>query len=285
MSSTITYKGNTLTTVNNQTRVLNTSGKWLEDDITIVDVTQSGGGTPAISVVDTLDAKGGTVRTITALDISDTTATASDVAIGKYFYTSDGIKTAGSNSGGGGTPSATAHTIYFEFSDNTNATITAYYDDSFISSAITATTPTMYGEKTVTFAQLDSVTWYELVTIPIGVELIDFSKVKEDYVIRSDGSESAEQWYACSDYTPIASGMTFTYRGCRWFYAAYYDSSKTFISSFYIDNNKTSVSQDNSNVGIGELSTGIPANAAYIRISSAGSPDNNNNKLSLIRTA
>lgn len=160
MSSTITYKGNTLTTVNNQTKVLNTRGTWLEDNITITDVTSSGGGTPAISVVDTLDTKGGTVRTITALDISDTTATASDVAVGKYFYTSGGIKTAGSNNGGGGTPSATAHAIYFEFSDNTNTTITAYYDDSFISSAITATTPTTYGQKTVTLAQLDGVTWY-----------------------------------------------------------------------------------------------------------------------------
>lgn len=58
------------------------------------------------------------------------------------------------------TPSATAHTIYFEFSDGTDTTITAYYDDSFISNAITATTPTTYGQKTVTLAQLDGVTWY-----------------------------------------------------------------------------------------------------------------------------
>lgn len=62
---------------------------------------------------------------------------------------------------GGGTPSATQHTIYFEFSDSTDATITAYWDDSFISDAITATTPTTYGSKTVTLAQLDNVTWYE----------------------------------------------------------------------------------------------------------------------------
>lgn len=38
MGATITYKGNTLTTVTNQTRTLNTSGKYLEDNITIVDV-------------------------------------------------------------------------------------------------------------------------------------------------------------------------------------------------------------------------------------------------------
>lgn len=64
--------------------------------------TGSGGGTPAISVVDTTDSHGGTVRTITALDISDTTAVASDVASGKYFYTAAGVKTQGSASGGGG---------------------------------------------------------------------------------------------------------------------------------------------------------------------------------------
>lgn len=46
MSSTVTYKGSTLTTVDNQTRVLETSGKYLEDDITIVDVT--GGGSPTL---------------------------------------------------------------------------------------------------------------------------------------------------------------------------------------------------------------------------------------------
>lgn len=44
MSTTVTYKGATLTTAENQTRTLKTSGKYLEDDITIVDVTSGGGG-------------------------------------------------------------------------------------------------------------------------------------------------------------------------------------------------------------------------------------------------
>lgn len=65
-----------------------------------VSVDVQGGGSPAISVVDTTDSGGGTVRTITALDISDTTATASDVASGKYFYTAAGTKTQGTASGG-----------------------------------------------------------------------------------------------------------------------------------------------------------------------------------------
>ena len=60
----------------------------------------------------------------------------------------------------GVTPSATRHTIYFEFEDETDLTVYAYYDNAFISSAITATTPTTYDNKTVTLAQLDGVTWY-----------------------------------------------------------------------------------------------------------------------------
>ena len=39
MSTTVTYKGSTLTTATNQTRTLKTSGKYLEGDITVVDVT------------------------------------------------------------------------------------------------------------------------------------------------------------------------------------------------------------------------------------------------------
>lgn len=48
MSTTVTYKGNTLTTVDNQTRTLLTSGKYMEDDLTLVDVSGGGGGTPTL---------------------------------------------------------------------------------------------------------------------------------------------------------------------------------------------------------------------------------------------
>lgn len=45
MSTTVTYKGETLATVNNNTKVLETEGKYLEDDITLVDVTGGGSAT------------------------------------------------------------------------------------------------------------------------------------------------------------------------------------------------------------------------------------------------
>lgn len=44
MSSTVSYKGETIGTASNSTLTLETEGTWLEDDITIVDVTSGGGG-------------------------------------------------------------------------------------------------------------------------------------------------------------------------------------------------------------------------------------------------
>ena len=63
----------------------------------------------------------------------------------------------------GGTPSATQHTILFEFSDNTNTTITAYWTSTFISDAVRATTPSTYDGKVVNTAFLDGVEWYNAV--------------------------------------------------------------------------------------------------------------------------
>lgn len=39
MSSIVTYKGRTLTRVEDETKILNTSGSWMEDNITITDET------------------------------------------------------------------------------------------------------------------------------------------------------------------------------------------------------------------------------------------------------
>lgn len=61
--------------------------------------------------------------TNTLIDISDTTATAADVAYGKYFYTADGVRTMGTAEGTDPTPSETWEVIFDD-------TISWYPDDN-----------------------------------------------------------------------------------------------------------------------------------------------------------
>ena len=63
-------------------------------------ITMLGASYSAVPAV-TLPKTGGGTATFT--DVTDTTATAADVATGKYFYTAAGVRTQGTNSGGGGT--------------------------------------------------------------------------------------------------------------------------------------------------------------------------------------
>ena len=138
---------------------------------------------------------------VTLIDLSDTTAVQSDVASGKSFYTASGEKVQGTASGGG-TPSATQHTILFEFEDETSTSITAYYDSAFISDAITATTPTTYGSKTVTLAQLDGVTWYEYNSSETWETLHDGNVTYE----HEDNGDYPYCWIGTLGSTPITVG-------------------------------------------------------------------------------
>lgn len=70
MSTTVTYKGATLTTVDNDTVTLETAGKYCEDDFTLTDVSGGGGSGPYIvgvvpynkfSVNNVINQAGGTV--------------------------------------------------------------------------------------------------------------------------------------------------------------------------------------------------------------------------------
>lgn len=54
MATTVTYKGQTLATVENQTKTLQTAGTWCEDDFTLTDVTQGGSDTLGEALTDTL---------------------------------------------------------------------------------------------------------------------------------------------------------------------------------------------------------------------------------------
>lgn len=259
MSTTVTYKGSTLTTVNNQTRVLETAGTWLEDDITLTDVTQ-GGITPTGTKQINITANGTTTEDVTNYASAQITV----------------------NVSGGGTPSQTQHTIYFEFEDNTNTTITAYWDGTFISDAIRATTPKTYNNKTVTLAQLDGTTWYEPAPIPLNTQLIDYSAVTNNTLLDPGNGETLEyEWVSTSDYTEIDPSMTFSYTGIGRAYVCFYNSSKTFISSFTISEDTGGGGYEACN---GTLTPAkIPASAEYVRINSFNNPDST--ELSLIRTA
>ena len=62
-------------------------------------ITLLGASYSAVPAV-TLPKTGGGTASFT--DVTDTTAAAADVATGKYFYTAAGVRTQGTNSGGGG---------------------------------------------------------------------------------------------------------------------------------------------------------------------------------------
>lgn len=66
-------------------------------------ITLMGASYSAVPAVQLPKTGGGTA---TFTDVSDTTAAASDVASGKYFYTSAGVRTQGTSSGGGGSSKA-----------------------------------------------------------------------------------------------------------------------------------------------------------------------------------
>ena len=237
------------------------------------------------------------------IDLTDTTAVASDVLAGKYFYGKDGVKTLGTGTGGGGgsvtqdqdgyivlpstgggSPSATQHVIHLEFTDSTDTDINVYYDDSLISTMITAYTPETYGQKTVTLAQLDGVTWYEPTPIPLNTQLIDYTAVVSGYIVdASDGQEHANEWSCCSDFTEIDPSMTFSYVAYQWYDMAFYDSSKTYISGVGQNTYADTIESDYAH---GTLSGArIPSNAAYVRFSSYPHTGISSTQLSFIRTA
>ena len=136
MSTTVSYKGNTLTTVSNNTKTLETEGKYLEADIILTDVSQ---GSPTLqsktksytptetAQTESVTADGGydgldTVSIsvaaipsnyvgsgVTQRSSSDLTASGATVTVPSGYYASNASKSVAS--GTAGTPTATKGTV------------------------------------------------------------------------------------------------------------------------------------------------------------------------------
>ena len=110
-------------------------------------ITLLGASYPAVPAVQLPKTGGGTA---TFTDVTDTTAAAADVASGKYFYNASGVRTQGTNSGGGGT-SKNAQTAQ----STTRATSSTYTELI----ALTCTKSGMYDVYWSTFRSSTSGTW------------------------------------------------------------------------------------------------------------------------------
>lgn len=98
MATTVKYKGSTLTTATNQTKILKTAGKYMEDDVTIEDVSSGGS---AVVVTEELDEGGGIIKHITAIDLSNDTVDAAHLYQGYTAHDFQGNPVVGTMSGGG----------------------------------------------------------------------------------------------------------------------------------------------------------------------------------------
>ena len=116
--------------------------------------------------------------------------------------------------------------------------------------------------------------------IPLNEQLIDYTATTNSVELDEYGQAVAsDQWYYVSGYTAIDPAMTFTFKGAQWGILAVYDSSKTFVRSFTMNDIADSSSN---NVSTGTLSGSRISGAYFVRITSQG---NTSNALSLIRTA
>ena len=112
-------------------------------------ITLLGASYSAVPAVNLPKTGGGTAS---FTDLTDTTAAASDVASGKYFYTAAGVRTQGTSSGGGGT---------------SNFTLINTTSLGALSTTSTSATNT---NKTISLASSTGFTNYDMLVVDISVD-------------------------------------------------------------------------------------------------------------------
>lgn len=90
MATTVTYKGQTLATVENQTKTLQTAGTWCEDDFTLTDVT-SGGGISVDGIATNTEPSGAITLGVTSIGDSAFYAKTGITSVDAPLVTSIGI--------------------------------------------------------------------------------------------------------------------------------------------------------------------------------------------------
>ena len=203
MSTTVTYKGDTLTTATNQTKILSTAGKYMEGDVTITDVTAA---SPTLQTItktytptesqqtETITAGSGydgieevdvTVNAISSSYVgsgvarkssTDLTASGATVTAPAGYYASDATKTVAS--GTEGTPTATKGTVSnHAISVTPSVTNTAGYisGGTHTGTAVSVSASELVsGTYTVDSSGNKDVTNYATVNVPGAVPYISF---------------------------------------------------------------------------------------------------------------
>ena len=98
MATSITYKNNEISSFNSGTKILKTSGKYLEDDITVVSTPSEAAA--AISITDEEDTHGGTIRHINAVSLAGDTVAPDKLLQGYTAHNSAGEAITGTYVGG-----------------------------------------------------------------------------------------------------------------------------------------------------------------------------------------
>lgn len=125
----------------------------------------SGGN--AISISDTVDANGGTIRTITAVDISSDTVTASHLEYGYTAHDAQGNAIVGTLTTGGGTPTLQAKTNITPTESSQTITADTGYD-GLSSVQINAISSTYVGSGITSRSSTDLTASGATVTVPAG---------------------------------------------------------------------------------------------------------------------